>query len=127
MAVIDKAGIRLSDLPDLPLIKLRGLLSVPIDEGAVIFSHIMQELSKEPLYGSILQSIKRGKATEIDYLNGEIVELGKRINQPTPYNSRAVEVYTISPSLNPLPQGRGELLNSKTFPPPLRKGEIAFK
>ena len=78
MAVIDKAGIRLSDLPDLPLIKLRGLLSVPIDEGAVIFSHIMQELSKEPLYGSILQSIKRGKATEIDYLNGEIVELGKR-------------------------------------------------
>lgn len=99
MAVIDKAGIRLSDLPDLPLIKLRGLLSVPIDEGAVIFSHIMQELSKEPLYGSILQSIKRGKATEIDYLNGEIVELGKRINQPTPYNSRAVEeVYTISPS-----------------------------
>ena len=111
MAVIDKAGIRLSDLPDLPLIKLRGLLSVPIDEGAVIFSHIMQELSKEPLYGSILQSIKRGKATEIDYLNGEIVELGKRINQPTPYNSRAVEeVYTISPSLNPpLPaRGRGK-------------------
>ncbi|MEK6679109.1 MAG: hypothetical protein AABY39_06805, partial [Nitrospirota bacterium] len=34
LTVIDKAGIRLSDLPDLPLIKLRGLLSVPIDEGA---------------------------------------------------------------------------------------------
>ena len=92
MAVIDKAGIRLSDLPDLPLEKLRGLLSVPIDEGAVIFSHIMQGLSKEPLYGSILQSIKRGKATEIDYLNGEIVELGKRVNLPTAYNSKAVEM-----------------------------------
>ncbi len=92
MAVIDKAGIRLSDLPDLPLEKLRGLLSAPIDEGAVIFSHIMQGLSKEPLYGSILQSIKRGRATEIDYLNGEIVELGKRINLPTPYNSKAVEM-----------------------------------
>lgn len=90
--LVDKAGIRLSDLPDLPLEKLRGLLSVPIDEGAVIFSHIMQGLSKEPLYGSILQSIKRGKATEIDYLNGEIVELGKRINFPTPYNSKAVEM-----------------------------------
>ncbi|MEK6657309.1 MAG: ketopantoate reductase family protein, partial [Nitrospirota bacterium] len=92
LTVIDKAGIRLSDLPDLPLTKLRGLLAVPIDEGAVIFSHIMQGLSKEPLYGSILQSIKRGKATEIDYLNGEIVELGKRINLPTPYNSKAVEM-----------------------------------
>ena len=92
MAVIDKAGIRLSDLPDLPLEKLRGLLSVPIDEGAVIFSHIMQGLSKEPLYGSILQSIKRGKTTEIYYLNGEIVELGKRINHLTPYNSKAVEM-----------------------------------
>ena len=90
--VVDKAGIRLSDLPDLPLEKLRGLLSVPIDEGAVIFSHIMQGLSKEPLYGSILQSIKRGRATEIDYLNGEIVELGKRINHLTPYNSKAVEM-----------------------------------
>ena len=90
--VVDKAGIRLSDLPDLPLEKLRGLLSVPIDEGAVIFSHIMQGLSKEPLYGSILQSIKRGKTTEIDYLNGEIVELGKRINHLTPYNSKAVEM-----------------------------------
>ena len=92
MAVIDKAGIRLSDLPDLPLSKLRGLLSVPIDEGAVIFSHIMQGLSKEPLYGSILQSIKRGKTTEIDYLNGEIVGLGKKISFPTPYNSKAVEM-----------------------------------
>ncbi|MEK6679108.1 MAG: ketopantoate reductase C-terminal domain-containing protein, partial [Nitrospirota bacterium] len=51
-----------------------------------------QELSKEPLYGSILQSIKRGRATEIDYLNGEIVELGNRINLPTPYNSKAVEM-----------------------------------
>ncbi len=92
LAVIDRAGIRFSDLPDLPLEKLRGLLSAPINEGAVIFSHIMQGLSKEPLYGSILQSIKRGKATEIDYLNGEIVELGKRINIPTPYNSKAVEM-----------------------------------
>ncbi len=92
LTVIDKAGIRLSDLPDLPLSKLRGLLSVPIDEGAVIFSHIMQGLSKEPLYGSILQSIKRGRATEIDYLNGEIVELGNRINLPTPYNNKAVEM-----------------------------------
>ncbi len=92
LSIIDKAGIRLSDLPDLSLEKLRGLLSVPINEGAVIFSHIMQGLSKEPLYGSILQSIKRGKATEIDYLNGEIVELGKRINFLTPYNSKAVEM-----------------------------------
>lgn len=92
LAVMDKARIKLSDLPDLPLSKLRGLLSVPIDEGAVIFSHIMQGLSKEPLYGSILQSIKRGKATEIDYLNGEIVELGKRINFPTAYNNKAVEM-----------------------------------
>ncbi len=92
LAVIDMAGIKLSDLPDLPLSKLRGLMSVPIDEGAVIFSHIMQGLSKEPLYGSILQSIKRGRATEIDYLNGEIVELGKRINHLTPYNNKAVEM-----------------------------------
>jgi len=37
----------------------------------------MVNLSKEPLYGSILQSIKRTKKSEIDYINGEIVAVSR--------------------------------------------------
>jgi 2-dehydropantoate 2-reductase len=35
----------------------------------------MSKLSRDPLYGSILQSIKRERASEIDYINGEFVNL----------------------------------------------------
>jgi 2-dehydropantoate 2-reductase len=45
-----------------------------------------------PLWGSTLQSIQRGRPTEIDYLNGEIVELGKRHGEATPLNTKMVEL-----------------------------------
>ena len=41
---------------------------------------------------STLQSIRKGKPTEIDYLNGEIVRLGEKLNVATPYNSKVVEL-----------------------------------
>jgi ketopantoate reductase len=44
------------------------------------------------LVSSILQSIRRGKSTEIDYWNGEIVNLGKKKGIPTPLNSLIVEL-----------------------------------
>jgi ketopantoate reductase len=43
-------------------------------------------------YGpSTLQSLRRGSTSELDYLNGEIVELGERIGRPTPYNRGLLE------------------------------------
>jgi len=35
---------------------------------------------------SMLQDIDRGKRTEIDYINGAVVELGRELNIPTPVN-----------------------------------------
>jgi 2-dehydropantoate 2-reductase len=49
-------------------------------------------LGRSPALGSTLQSIRRGEKTEIDYLNGEVVALGKRIGRPTPYNSAVVDL-----------------------------------
>jgi 2-dehydropantoate 2-reductase len=40
------------------------------------------------LKSSSLQSLERGKPTEIDYLNGYIVAKGRELGQPTPVNSR---------------------------------------
>jgi len=39
-----------------------------------------------PNLGSMWQSVKRKSETEIDYFNGEIVRLGKKVNLPTPIN-----------------------------------------
>lgn len=94
--IVSKAGIKLVSLPDFPLERLTKLTALPLEEAAKIFSGIMQGLSREPLYGSILQSIKRDRPSEIDYINGEFVALAKRHNLKAPLNERLVEmVHTV--------------------------------
>jgi len=85
--VVTEAGIKLKSLPSYPKERIEGLVSMPLDQAASLFSKIMIGLSKEPLYGSILQSIKRGKKSEIDYINGEIIRLGN-----APLNKKIVEL-----------------------------------
>ena len=43
-----------------------------------------------PIIGSTLQSLRRGRPTEIDYLNGEVVTLGQRLGVKTPVNRAIV-------------------------------------
>jgi 2-dehydropantoate 2-reductase len=50
------------------------------------------QLGRLPVRGSTWQSIVRGRPSEVDYLNGEIVRLGQRLGIPTPFNSQIVEV-----------------------------------
>jgi 2-dehydropantoate 2-reductase len=89
---MEKAGIRLGSLPDLPLDKLRSLLGAPLEVSSGVYGNIMKGLSKEPLPGSVLQSIRRGKATEVDYLNGEIAVLGMKHRFPACINKKMVEL-----------------------------------
>lgn len=49
-------------------------------------------LNRLPVRFSTWQSLARGRPSEIDYLNGEIVRLGKRLGIPTPYNGRLVRL-----------------------------------
>ena len=90
--LVTKAKIALSSLPTFPLERLSQLVSMPLDEAAKIFSKIMLNLSKEPLYGSILQSIRRKRPSEIDYINGEFVNLAASIGQKAPLNERLVQM-----------------------------------
>lgn len=92
LGAIKKSGIKLVNLPDFTVEQVTKLTSLPIKEAAKIFSGIMVNLSKEPLYGSILQSIKRGKPSEIDYLNGAFVDLGRKNLFHTPLNKKLVEL-----------------------------------
>lgn len=90
--IIEKSGIQPVSLPDFDIKRYVSLTNMPEAEAARIFSNIMVNLSKEPLYGSILQSIKRGRASEIDYINGEFVNLAKKHGLSAPLNEKLVEM-----------------------------------
>jgi 2-dehydropantoate 2-reductase len=92
MDIVSRTGTHLADLPDFPVSRLTRLTSLPEEEAAKIFSGIMTNLSTEPLYGSILQSIKRGRASEIGYINGEFVTLAKSHDLDAPLNEKLVEL-----------------------------------
>ncbi len=92
LMVVDKAEIKLKSLPDFPVERVRALTEMSLEEASKIFSKIMTNLSETPLYGSILQSIKRKRPSEIDYFNGEIVSLGKKLGLSAPLNKKVVEM-----------------------------------
>ncbi len=92
LRIIDKAGISLVSLPGFPVENITRLTSMPATDAARVFSGIMQGLSKEPLYGSILQSIMRGRLSEIDYINGEFVRLAEEHNIQAPLNKILVDL-----------------------------------
>ena len=90
--VMELAGIKLMPLPELPVEKLMALLAAPPEVSSGIYGNIMRGLCMEPLPGSVLQSVRRGKATEVDYLNGEIAVLGLRHRCPTPLNYKVTKL-----------------------------------
>jgi 2-dehydropantoate 2-reductase len=93
LRVIHRANIRLESLPQVSIALTRLVNWMPSGIAGRIAAAKLRQLTTEwPLWGSTLQSIRRGRPTEIDYLNGEIVELGKRCGEPTPLNAKMVEL-----------------------------------
>ena len=93
LRVIERANIRLESLPEVSvgLTKLMKWMPSGI-AGRIVAAKGRRLKTAWPRLGSTLQSIQRGRPTEIDYLNGEIVELGKRYGEATPLNSKIVEL-----------------------------------
>jgi 2-dehydropantoate 2-reductase len=92
LSLATKLGINLISLPDFPLERLTKTVALRIEETAHMFSGIMTTLSKEPLYGSILQSIKRGRPSEIDYINGEFIRMAKELEMLAPLNATLLDM-----------------------------------
>ncbi len=90
--MVTRANIGLVSLPDFPKERIYGMAQMPVEQAAGIINKTLPTLSKEPLYGSILQSIMRGKASEIDFINGEIVHLANNLKLQAPLNSRIVDM-----------------------------------
>ncbi len=83
-----RAGLRLAPLPGIPMALLQFIAQAPLPLAAGGLSVSMGQLKT---LSSTLQSLRRGRPTEIDYLNGEIVRLGQQLGVATPYNALVVQ------------------------------------
>lgn len=90
LKVIKAAGIKTADVPGFPIGPIETMAREPQPIASTLLKKIAESLGKVPVLGSTLQSIKRGTSTEVDYLNGEIVNLGKKMGIPTLVNSLIV-------------------------------------
>jgi 2-dehydropantoate 2-reductase len=90
--IVRTARIELVSLPDFPKERTLGMAAMPVDQAAGIINKVLTTLSKEPLYGSILQSIMRGKTSEIDFINGEVVQLASHLRIEAPLNEHIVDL-----------------------------------
>lgn len=84
ITVAERARVRLESLPgtSVPLVRLVAYLPAA-RKAAKLETHW-------PLKGSTWQSVARARPTEIDYLNGEIVRVGREAAVPTPLNGLVV-------------------------------------
>jgi len=88
-----QAGIHLESLPDVSLSLMQVINFLPVSIAAkVTAARIARMKTRWPLLGSTLQSLRRRRSTEIDYLNGEIVRLGEKVGVSTPLNARVVHL-----------------------------------
>ena len=86
------SGVRLTGLPSLPPSLVRLLrLAPPRVVGGVLRRRVVARMGAVPNPGSTLQSIRRGRPTEIEHLSGAVVEAGASTGVPTPVNARIVE------------------------------------
>ena len=92
LEILKLAGIRTAPVPGIPLSLMKIMVKMPLKISSFIVKRKTKSLGKVAVLGSTLQSIKRGKSTEIDYLNGEIVNIGKKRGIPTPVNSAVVDL-----------------------------------
>lgn len=86
------AGISLGELPGVPVNLIQTLLRMPLPVASALPRLLSRAMGETPFLGSTLQSLKRARSTEIDYLNGEIVALGKQLGRSTPYNTTVVDL-----------------------------------
>lgn len=91
IAIAERAGIRLESIPgtSVPLVTLiphlpAALAGVLVARGAAVME------THGPVKGSMWQSVARGRPTEVEYLNGEVVRTGKELHVSTPLNEFVV-------------------------------------
>ncbi len=69
---------------------IRLLTRLPVGLAGALTRRQLRRMSTIDILGSTLQSLRRGRPSEIAFLNGEVVRLGQAIGVPTPLNTAVV-------------------------------------
>lgn len=83
-------GVRFGSVSGLSHERLRLFARTPYLFAQVIPLLMRRRMGAVPNPGSTLQSIRRGQLSEIDYLNGAVVAVGRAVGVPTPVNAALV-------------------------------------
>jgi 2-dehydropantoate 2-reductase len=85
-------GVRFGSMQGVPgrVLELIGVL--PLWAGAAFPRLLARRMGSVPNPGSTLQSIRRGQLTEIDFLNGAVVDAARAAGTPAPVNTAIVEM-----------------------------------
>jgi 2-dehydropantoate 2-reductase len=84
------AGVRFGSLQGLNNALLTAFARLPLALGQRLPLEIGKRMGSTPNPGSTLQSIRRGQLTEIDFLNGAIVDTARATGRTAPINSALV-------------------------------------
>lgn len=90
--VARRKGIRFQSIQGLSARQLCTFALMPLSIGERLPLQLVARMGSVPNPGSTLQSIRRGQATEIDYLNGAVVRAAAGIGLSAPVNSCLVEL-----------------------------------
>jgi len=86
LAVLKAAGIKPAKVTPLPMQFLPFMVSLP-NWIYLLLAKKMTDMDSSAK-SSMAQDLEKGKATEIDYLSGEIIKLGKKFSVTTPENDK---------------------------------------
>jgi 2-dehydropantoate 2-reductase len=93
--VLAEADIKLEPMPgrsDIARVeRLMNLFSWPI-VGPIARGVLKGRFEKTPIVFSLYQDLLRGKATEVGYINGEIVRLAETVDSTAPVNAEIVRM-----------------------------------
>lgn len=90
LLVIEKAGIRPASFRGVPLRLMSFVLKLPTPIVRLV---VRAQLRVDPKSrASMWQDLERGRTTEVDFLNGEVVRLAKVHSMSAPINERIVEL-----------------------------------
>jgi 2-dehydropantoate 2-reductase len=91
--LMERKGIMLQSLPEMPPInKIVSVLHMPSPVSDMIPRMLSKISREEYAAGLIIRSLVHEGNTVIDYLNGEILQLGQEFGAATPYNTAVVQI-----------------------------------
>jgi hypothetical protein len=94
LKLVRAAGIELVDPLPMPLALMPQIMRLP----DALYRYVMMSASGGRVRvdpharSSMADDLERGRATEVDYLQGEVVRLAERLGRKAPVNARLVEL-----------------------------------